>query len=101
MANDCILHRICPAVSVVLIYMLFRKIKKETGQAYKPGPNINTDKQELFPFISFSGTLFFSSNGRDSTLGMDIYFANNPLNNPEEIVNLGEPFNLMETTVSL
>ena len=48
----------------------------------------------MFPFISFSGTLFFSSNGRDSTLGgMDIYFANNPLNNPEEIVNLGEPFN--------
>jgi len=58
------------------------------------GPNINTDKQDLFPYISFSGTLYFSSNGRPNSMGgMDIYYVNNPLNNPEEIVNMGAPFN--------
>ncbi|MCB0525149.1 MAG: OmpA family protein [Saprospiraceae bacterium] len=76
------------------LYVVSKDKEGNWGKPINLGPNINTDKQELFPFISFSGTLFFSSNGRDSTLGgMDIYFANNPLNNPEEIVNLGEPFN--------
>jgi outer membrane protein OmpA-like peptidoglycan-associated protein len=64
------------------------------GPPVNLGPNINTDKQDLFPNISFSGTLYFSSNGRSNSLGgMDIYYVNNPLNNPEEVVNMGPPFN--------
>jgi len=58
------------------------------------GPVINTAGQEIFPFISQSGSLFFSSNGRSNTLGgLDNYYVNNPLENPEEVVNLGEDFN--------
>jgi outer membrane protein OmpA-like peptidoglycan-associated protein len=68
--------------------------KEGWGAPVNLGPNINTEKQELFPFISFSGALYFSSNGRTNTMGgMDIYFVNNPKNNPEEVVNLGAPFN--------
>ena len=64
------------------------------GTPVNLGPGINTEKQELFPFISFSGALYFASNGRANTMGgMDIYFANNPTNSPEEVVNLGVPFN--------
>ena len=64
------------------------------GQPVNLGPVINTDRQEIFPFISQSGTLFFSSSGRANTLGgLDIYYVNNPLNNPEEVVNLGEGIN--------
>ena len=64
------------------------------GAPVNLGPVINTDKQEIFPFISQSGSLFFSSNGRALTLGgLDIYYANNPLNNPEEVVNLGDQIN--------
>ncbi|MBC7774438.1 MAG: OmpA family protein [Phycisphaerae bacterium] len=66
------------------------------GEPINLGPSINTGKQELFPYMSFFGSLFFASNGRANTLGgMDIYFVNDPLKLSEEkeIVNLGEPFN--------
>jgi outer membrane protein OmpA-like peptidoglycan-associated protein len=64
------------------------------GAPINLGPGVNTDKQDLFPFIGFSGALFFASNGRSNTLGgMDIYFVNDPLNSPKEVINLGEPFN--------
>lgn len=75
--------------------------KEGWGTPQNLGPAINTEKQEMFPYISFSGSLYFSSNGRPNSMGgMDIYFVNNPLkdlNNPLnetiEVVNLGAPFN--------
>lgn len=64
------------------------------GMPVNLGPVINSEKQESYPFISQSGVLFFSSNGRANSLGgFDNYYVNNPLNNPEEVVNLGEEFN--------
>ncbi|MBK7940159.1 MAG: OmpA family protein [Lewinellaceae bacterium] len=64
------------------------------GQPVNLGPVVNTAKQEIFPFISPSGALFFTSNGRSNTLGgLDIYYVNEPLNNPEEVVNLGDQIN--------
>lgn len=65
------------------------------------GPTVNTDKQDMFPFISFSGTLYFASNGRTNSMGgMDIYYVNNPRNNPDEVVNMGEPFNSADNDFS-
>lgn len=64
------------------------------GPAINLGSHINTEKQELFPYVSLSGTLFFASNGRPVTKGgMDIYYINNPLSTNDEIINLDEPFN--------
>jgi outer membrane protein OmpA-like peptidoglycan-associated protein len=66
------------------------------------GPQINTEKQEVYPFVNLSGTLFFASDGRANSLGgYDNYFVNNPLTAPEEIVNLGEPFNSEKNDYSL
>jgi outer membrane protein OmpA-like peptidoglycan-associated protein len=71
------------------------------GAPVNLGPAINTDKNELFPFISYQGTLFFTSNGHEKNLGgMDIFMVNNPLTNPEEIVNLGDKFNSPEDDLS-
>lgn len=65
------------------------------------GDLINTPKDEMFPFISQSNTLFFSSNGRDNSLGgMDIYYVNKPTENPEEVVNMASPFNSADDDVS-
>lgn len=64
------------------------------GMPVNLGPVINSGKNETYPFISQSGVLFFSSNGRPNSLGgFDNYFVTNPLENPEEVVNLGEEFN--------
>lgn len=85
------------------LYAVERLGKGKWGEPINLGPSINTEKQELFPFMSFFGSLFFSSNGRSNTLGgMDIYFVNNPLKITEEteVINLGEPFNSVDNDFS-
>jgi outer membrane protein OmpA-like peptidoglycan-associated protein len=52
--------------------------------------NINTAKNEAFPFIHESGTLFFASDGYAGLGGMDIYGADLKTN---RVFNLGKPFN--------
>ena len=40
------------------------------------GPKVNTDKNDVFPFIHTDGKVFFTSNGRkDGIGGLDIYFT--------------------------
>ena len=39
------------------------------------GTKINTKGNEVFPFISSEGVLFFSSNGKEGLGGLDIYFT--------------------------
>lgn len=70
------------------------RINDTWGTPVNLGPVINTAKQEIFPFVNQAGTLFFTSNGRSATLGgFDIYYVNNPLNGPEEVVDLGDQIN--------
>ncbi|MDX1913349.1 MAG: OmpA family protein [Saprospiraceae bacterium] len=85
------------------LYAVERFERGRWGTPVNLGPAINTEKQDLFPFMSQFGSLFFSSNGRSNSMGgMDIYFVNNPLKNEEEkeVVNLGEPFNTPEDDFS-
>jgi outer membrane protein OmpA-like peptidoglycan-associated protein len=80
-------------------YDLYVREKKSDGTWESPrnlGPAINTEKNELYPFISYSGTLFFSSNGRANSMGgLDLYYVNYPLGGAEEIevINMNAPFN--------
>jgi outer membrane protein OmpA-like peptidoglycan-associated protein len=65
------------------------------GKPVNPGKTINTAGDEFSPFIYFNGrTLYFSSNGRESFGGHDIYFTNmnrdSTWTSPE---NLGPPVN--------
>jgi outer membrane protein OmpA-like peptidoglycan-associated protein/tetratricopeptide (TPR) repeat protein len=47
------------------------------GRPVNPGKIINTPGDEFSPFIYFNGkTLYFSSNGRESFGGHDIYYTN-------------------------
>ena len=52
-----------------------RKMKNdEWSQPINLGARVNTSKNELFPFISQKGMLYFSSNGRlDAKGGLDLY----------------------------
>lgn len=64
------------------------------GEPINLGPTINTPKNEVFPFMSLSNALFFSSDGHANNLGgLDIYFVTKPLTDPSEIVNMDTPFN--------
>jgi outer membrane protein OmpA-like peptidoglycan-associated protein len=80
-------------------YDLYVREKLPDGTWASPrnlGPAINTEKNDLYPFISYSGTLFFSSNGRANSLGgLDLYYVNYPLGSADEVevINMNAPFN--------
>ncbi len=65
------------------------------GNPVNPGKNINTAGDEISPFIYFNGrTLYFSSNGRDSFGGYDIYYSTMNRDSSWSVpVNLGPAVN--------
>ncbi len=69
----------------------------ENGKWGKPmdlGEIINTNGNELFPFIDEAGNLYFSSDGHKGLGGLDVFFVKmfegKPTGNP---INIGAPFN--------
>jgi outer membrane protein OmpA-like peptidoglycan-associated protein len=57
------------------------------------GPAINTEGDEVFPFVDNNGTLYFSSNGLPSMGGLDIFSADGEGANWSGVANLGAPIN--------
>ncbi|MCP4521173.1 MAG: tetratricopeptide repeat protein [Cytophagales bacterium] len=57
------------------------------------GPNINTEKDELYPFICSDGFLFFSSNGHIGMGGFDLYKSRLKDGKWTRPKNLGYPIN--------
>lgn len=64
------------------------------GNAFNAGSAINTACDEITPFMSGDGhTLLFSSNGRTTLGGYDIFRAKYKKGEPEDVVNIGPPVN--------
>ena len=57
------------------------------------GPDVNTNGNEVFPFIHESNTLFFSTNGRGGEGGLDIFSIDISGNEWGKLNNLGTPIN--------
>lgn len=57
------------------------------------GPEINTAKNEGFPFIHDNGVLFFSSNGHRGMGGIDLYMIDISSNTWGNLIQLGAPVN--------
>ncbi|MEQ1746742.1 MAG: carboxypeptidase regulatory-like domain-containing protein [Saprospiraceae bacterium] len=75
------------------LYVATRMTDGSWGTPTNLGPDVNTEKNELFPYITFGDkTLFFASNGHPGLGGLDIFSVN--LENPGDgIVNQNEPIN--------
>ncbi len=56
------------------------------------GPNVNTEGDEMFPFIHLDGTLYFASNGWGGFGGLDIFSAQ-PGGEDWFVLNVGYPIN--------
>ena len=83
------------------LYMVTRNRARWTSPV-NLGKRINTDKNDVFPFIHDSGTLFFSSNGHKGQGGLDIYSVDLSNENSKGVViNLGSPFNSSDDDLSL
>jgi len=63
------------------------------GAAKNLGKEINTEGNEMFPFISGDDELYFSSNGFSGLGGLDIYVANRENAEFRTPKNLGYPIN--------
>lgn len=64
------------------------------GTPTNAGPTINTEKNEVFPFVNAENTLFFSSDGHQGIGLLDIFVATQNKNTAETtILNLGVPIN--------
>ncbi|MGL2994041.1 OmpA family protein [Flavobacterium sp. TSSA_36] len=65
------------------------------GEPFNLGPNVNTVKSEMFPYIDHDDILYFSSDGMQENFGgLDIYFTK--IKNKigvEKASNLGLPLN--------
>lgn len=57
------------------------------------GAEVNTDKNEVFPFIHSSNNLFFASNGYPGAGGLDLFMVDISSKKWGQVTNLGEPFN--------
>ncbi|MEK6782816.1 MAG: OmpA family protein [Bacteroidota bacterium] len=62
------------------------------GKVRNLGPEINTAGDELFPYISENGKMYFSSDGQPGYGMMDIFIVNRA-NGKNKIDNLGQPVN--------
>lgn len=63
------------------------------GEPVNAGDQINTDGDELFPYLHADGTLYFSSNGHVGMGGLDIFKATENSSGVWEIENLRYPIN--------
>ncbi|TRX58869.1 OmpA family protein [Fulvivirga sp. M361] len=74
------------------IYSARRNARGRFFKVKNIGPEINTTGNEMFPYISDDGHMYFSSDGHPSFGGLDLYVARRK-NGRIEIENLGEPVN--------
>ena len=76
------------------IYKCEKDEHGEWGPAINLGPVINSDKDEISPFIHPNKTkLFFSSNGHKTMGGYDIFEVTNNKGTWENVKNIGYPIN--------
>ena len=78
-----------------------QKIRGEWSAPINLGPEVNTHKNEVFPFIHDSGILFFTSDGHKGFGGLDLFMIDISTNLWGDVLNLGQPFNTEEDDLSI
>lgn len=71
----------------------YDKKTKEWGKPINAGNKINSEENEMYPYITSDGTLYFSSYGHIGMGGLDIFMAKQTNGVFEEAVNLKYPVN--------
>ncbi len=72
-----------------------KKVKRdEWSEPINMGEQINTNGNEVFPFIHYDGSLYFSSDGHIGMGGLDIFKAEfDEENNLRSVINMKSPIN--------
>jgi outer membrane protein OmpA-like peptidoglycan-associated protein/tetratricopeptide (TPR) repeat protein len=75
------------------VYCAKRNADGTWGKPMNLGTDINTEGNEMFPFIHESGQLFFASNGHLGLGGLDSYVAKPKGDHQWQVLNMGAPVN--------
>lgn len=75
------------------IYVATKNSDGTWSQPSNLGSGVNTEANEMFPFIHKDGYLFFASNGRPGLGGLDLFIAQKNGTTFSEAQNLGYPVN--------
>ena len=78
------------------LFDIYKAPINEDGSVGTPenlGQVVNTEGQEMFPFIGDDNTLYFSSNGHLGLGGLDVFFTNEIDGKMAAIRNIGIPIN--------
>jgi outer membrane protein OmpA-like peptidoglycan-associated protein len=76
------------------LYTVALNLDGSYGQPENLGKQFNTEGQEMFPWISNDGHLFFSSNGHIGLGGLDIFvMLPNKKGGFDKLMNVGKPVN--------
>lgn len=75
------------------IYRATRNPDGTWGTPENLGDKINTEGNEMFPYLHESGLLFFSSDGRPGLGGLDIFATEIKNNQIAKVLNIGAPVN--------
>jgi outer membrane protein OmpA-like peptidoglycan-associated protein/tetratricopeptide (TPR) repeat protein len=75
------------------LYYCEKKADGTWGSPINAGEKINTSGMEMFPVVSKSGKLYFSSDGHPGLGGLDIFSASGEKNNWDLVNNLKFPLN--------
>lgn len=75
------------------LYVSYLEGGSKWSEPINLGPGINTEGDELFPFVSSAGTLYFASDGHTGLGGFDIYYSKSKRGKWDPIQNVGFPIN--------
>lgn len=78
--------------------------RQENGSWSEPvnlGEKVNTDGDEMFPFLHNDQTLYFASTGHPGLGGLDVFKINALLSDTSTVKNLGYPINTPEDDFGL
>jgi peptidoglycan-associated lipoprotein len=76
---------------------IYRVVRERKNQPFSPpqnmGSSINTEADEVHPYIRSNGDLYFSSDGHPGMGGLDIFLAKYISGVKYKVTNLGSPIN--------
>ncbi|MDA0882142.1 MAG: OmpA family protein [Bacteroidetes bacterium] len=74
---------------------IYMSTKNETGWSspVNLGPKVNTEGNEMFPYLSENNKMYFSSDGHAGLRGLDIFVSEKPGSFFNTALNLGFPIN--------
>ena len=75
------------------IWKSLRNVDGSWGPAQNMGPMVNTQGDEMFPYVRQDATLYFSSDGYKGYGGLDLFKAVEREDGRLEVVNMGLPIN--------